>query len=149
MSAEKSSLAEREKKKEDSWRSVPNRLQTGEENYVATVLSACGLLHPQIALIGNGSTATAATDACCGLFPARNGLGYKPCSHPVESKCIKDCRISLVLAAVGDDRGSLPVLAFLLIRVDEVWIAMKGGTTIGSRSPRNPRPRSLLKKLLQ
>ena len=48
----------------------------------------------------------------------------------MESKCIKDCRISLVLAAVGDDRGSLPVLAFLLIRVDEVWIALKGGTTI-------------------
>ena len=55
---------------------------------------------------------------------------HNTCSQPVESKCLKDCRISLVLAAVGDDRGSLPVLAFLLIRVDEAWIAMKGGTTI-------------------
>jgi len=87
MSAEKSSLAEREKKKEDSRRSVPSRLQTGEENCVAAALSACGLLHPQIALIGNGSTATAATDACRGLFPARNGLGYKPCSHGVGFAC--------------------------------------------------------------
>ena len=84
MSVEKSSLAEREKKKEDSRRSVPSRLQTGEENCVAAALSACGLLHPQIALIGNGSTATA---ACRGLFPARNGLGYKPCSHGVGFAC--------------------------------------------------------------
>jgi len=60
----------------------------------------------------------------------RKGVTVPGRSQSVESKCIKDCRISLVLAAVGDDRGSLPVLAFLLIRVDEVWIALKGGTTI-------------------
>ena len=62
MSAEKSALAE--KKKEDNRRSVPSRLQTGEENCVAAALSACGLLQPQIALIGNGSTATAACHRC-------------------------------------------------------------------------------------
>ena len=69
MSDEKSSLAEREKKKEDSRRSVPSRLQTGEENCVAAALSACGLLQPQIALIGNGSTATAACHRCHRCMP--------------------------------------------------------------------------------
>ena len=80
MSAEKSSLAKREKKKEDSRRSVPSRLQTGEENCVAAALSACGLPHPQIALIGNGSTATAAcptaTAVCRGIFSSGSGLAY-------------------------------------------------------------------------
>ena len=72
-SAEIAVGGERIEEREESDRLVKHQLQTGEENCVAAALSACGLPHPQIALIGNGSTATA---ACRGIFSAGSGLGY-------------------------------------------------------------------------